>query len=65
MADLSKIKLNGTEYDLKDAVAREHMVSPETDTNVTNMLAAFGLDTTTQLQSGTAGTSSAGASSVI
>ena len=23
MADLSKIKLNGTEYDLKDAVARE------------------------------------------
>lgn len=65
MADLSKIKLNGTEYDLKDAVAREHMVSPETDANVTNMLAAFGLDTTTQLQSGTAGTSSAGASSVI
>jgi hypothetical protein len=23
MADLSKIKLNGTEYDLKDAIARE------------------------------------------
>jgi hypothetical protein len=26
LADLSKIKLNGTEYELKDAVARANMI---------------------------------------
>jgi len=29
MADLSKIKLNGTEYDLKDAVARSNISALE------------------------------------
>lgn len=40
------------------------MVSPETDANVKAMLASFGLDTTTQLEQGTAGTSKAGSSVV-
>ena len=65
MADLSKIKLNGTTYNFKDAVAREHIVSPETDANVKAMLTSFGLNTTTQLEPGTAGTSKAGSSVVM
>lgn len=40
MADLSKIKLNGTAYELKDAVAREHMPS-STDSNKWNKTSAL------------------------
>lgn len=47
MADLSKIKLNGTEYDIKDAVARSSIPGAETDANVENMLDGFDLDYTT------------------
>ena len=46
MADLSKIKLNGIEYDIKDAIARAAIVTAETDANVEAMLTNLGLDTT-------------------
>ena len=42
MADLSKIKLNGTEYDLKDAIARAGLVTAELDANVIAMMANLG-----------------------
>ena len=45
LADLSKIKLNGTTYDLKDAVARAGLVTLEPMANVDAMLTSFGLST--------------------
>lgn len=59
MADLSKIKLNGVEYDIKDAVARELIPTLEPIANVTAMLTSFGLNANanlTQAQTGTAET---------
>ena len=53
MADLSKIKLNGTIYNIKDAVARDHS---ETMENVKAMLAKYALDTTTVYTAPTADT---------
>lgn len=38
MADLSKIKLNGTEYDLKDAVARNEFQNYVSLSNFDNYL---------------------------
>ena len=45
MADLSKIKLNGDEYDLKDAVARDKLpvciiINSSTDNNDNTILTA-------------------------
>ena len=64
MADLSKIRLNNIDYDIKDAVARAGMVNEETDANVLAMLDGFGLNTTTQLSSASAGVTAAGSSIV-
>lgn len=54
MADLSKIKLNGTVYYLKDAWVRLNLPQEETMANVIAMLQEFGLDTTTTLEPGVA-----------
>lgn len=53
MADLSKIKLNGTEYDLKDAVARSLIPTLESMANVEAMLTSFGLNANANLTSAT------------
>ena len=60
MADLSKIKLNGTEYDIKDAVARGLIPEVEEVENVTDMLTSFGLNTTTTLEPAAAGSAETG-----
>lgn len=43
MADLSKIKLNGIIYNLKDAWLRENMPQPCSDEDVIEMLTSYGL----------------------
>ena len=60
MADLSKIKLNGTEYDIKDTVARELIPTLEPMTNVEAMLTSFGLNASANLSSAQAGTAEIG-----
>ena len=59
MADLSKIKLNGTDYNLKDAYARGIIPSEETMANVLAMLTKYGLNTTTAYTAPTAETATA------
>ena len=44
--ELSKIKLNGVEYNIKDAEAREGLPLPENDEDVEDMLDNFELDYT-------------------
>ena len=56
MADLSKIKLNSIEYDLKDAVARESIPTLEPMANVETMLTSYGLNASANLAPATAGT---------
>ena len=56
MADLSKIKLNGVEYDIKDAVARGLIPTLEPMANVTAMLASYGLNSSANLSTALAGT---------
>ena len=60
MADLSKIKLNGVEYDLKDAVARGLIPTLEPMANVEAMLTSFGLNAAANLTSAQAGTAEIG-----
>ena len=60
MADLSKIKLNGIEYDLKDAVARGLIPTLEPMANVEAMLTSFGLNASANLFSAQAGTAEVG-----
>ncbi len=58
MADLSKIKLNGVAYNLKDATARESIASlaesldtihdPEENSDVQTMLLSYGLTVATE-----------------
>ena len=58
MADLSKIKLNGTTYNFKDTVARENLSAlersldtihdPEEDSDVQAMLLSYGLTVATE-----------------
>ena len=59
MADLSKIKINGIVYYLKDLWARANIPEEETMANVIAMLQEFGLDTTTTLEPGIADTAHA------
>ena len=58
MADLSKIRLNGTNYNLKDATARESIASladsldtihePEQNSAIQTMLTSYGLLASTE-----------------
>ena len=64
MADLSKIKLNGTIYNLKDAWLRENIHEPESDANVLKMLQDNGLNGTTALEPAVIGTAKVGAAVV-
>lgn len=60
MADLSKIKLNGTEYDIKDAVARGLTPTLEPMVNVDAMLTSYGLNASANLTPAQAGTAEVG-----
>lgn len=60
MADLSKIKLNGVEYDLKDAVARGLIPTLEPMANVDAMLTSYGLNASANLAPAQAGTAEVG-----
>ena len=60
MADLSKIKLNGTEYDIKDAVARGLIPALEPMAYVDAMLTSYGLNASANLTPAQAGTAEVG-----
>ena len=64
MADLSKIKLNGTIYNLKDAWLRENIHDPEDDANVIKMLQDDGLDASITLEPAIVGTAKVGSAVV-
>lgn len=61
MADLSKVRINNDEYNLKDSIARELLdnLQPETMANVKAMLAKYGLNTTTVYTAPNANTATA------
>lgn len=63
MPDLSKIKLNDTIYNLKDAYARGllELIEEESMANVKTMLAKYGLNTTTVYTEPNTDTAAAGA----
>lgn len=60
MADLSKIKINGTSYDIKDAIARAAIPEVEPMANVETMLTSFGLNASANLAPAQAGTAEVG-----
>lgn len=63
IGDLSRIKLNGVVYNLKDAQARDllALIEEESMANVKAMLAKYGLNTTTVYTEPNTDTAAAGA----